>query len=71
MVHVPAVVAPIFLGMDARQDVIEEGGGLHRNLDPLEGEEFRILQDVVDPLQLGQLDVVLQGEGVKSVTELG
>ncbi len=68
MVHVPAVALAVLLRVDAGQDVGEKGGGPHRDLYPLEREELRLLEDVVDPLQLGKLDVVLEGERMQGVT---
>ncbi len=69
VVHVPAVALAALLRVDAGQDIGEKGGGPHRDLDPLECEELRLLEDVVDPLQLGELHVVLEGERVEGVTE--
>ena len=67
---IPAVALPVLVRVGAWQHVGQEGGGLHWDLDPLEGKEFRLLEDVVDPLQLGQLHVVLQRQGVEGVATM-
>ncbi len=54
VVDVPAVALAVLLRVDAGQDV---------------GEKGRLLEDVVDPLQLRELHVVLEGERVEGVTE--
>ena len=70
MVNVPAVLAPLVLRVDAGDEILEEGGRLHRYPNALEGIELGLLEDVVDTLQLRQRDVVLEGEGVESVRGL-
>ena len=50
-----------------RQDFGEQRIRFDRNLDPLEREELVVGDEVVDPLQLGQVEVVLErqrGQGL-------
>ena len=45
----PVVVCPLLFAVDLRQQVREEGGRLHRDLQPLESVEFGLVYNIVDP----------------------
>ena len=53
--------------VDPGQDVCEEGGSFDGDLQSLESVELCIVEDVVDSLQLGHGDVVLQGQGLECI----